>query len=100
MSKTPQSPQPVEDKPQTAKSLPHPCMYVGPPLRSPVPVGSGTVYSTGLPPALAQAVTENADLAALFVSLPDAGKALRGLEKGKGPLIASYTAVARAAGRK
>ena len=55
-------------------------MYVGPRRKDPIPLERGNVF-TSLPPVLQKAVAEDATLAALFVPLDQAGKALRQAER-------------------
>ncbi len=57
-----------------------PLMYVGPRRKDPIPLERGNVF-TSLPPALQKAVAEDTTLAALFVPLDQAGKALRQAER-------------------
>ena len=55
-------------------------MYVGPRRKDPIPLERGNVF-TSLPPILQRAVAEDTTLAALFVPLDQAGKALRQAER-------------------
>lgn len=88
---------PVSDQPLLAA---RPLMYVGPQIRNPVPLQCGAVYPNGLPALLQKAVKGNADLAALFLPLKEAGAALRDLESGRGQLVKHAKAVtAQSAGR-
>ena len=57
-----------------------PLMYVGPRRMDPIPLERSNVF-TSLPPALQKAVAEDKTLAAQFVPLADAGKALRQAER-------------------
>lgn len=55
-------------------------VYIGPNIIDPVPLSHRSVYVGGIPD-FAQALAKNdADLAGCFVSLAEAGKALRELE--------------------
>ena len=71
-------------------------MYVGPALRRPIPLQRGTVFHNGLPLAIKQATDASPDLAALFVPLKEAGKAMREMESGRGELVKRAKAVAKA----
>ena len=51
-------------------------MYVGKHRADPIPLSRGTVF-TSLPPSLQKAMAKDKTLAALFVPLSEAGKALR-----------------------
>lgn len=77
-----------------------PLMYVGPPLRTPFPVATGTPFPNGLPVPLQAAVDADADLKALFVPLAQAGAALRQLEKGAGDLVKPAKTVAKQYARR
>lgn len=55
-------------------------MYVGQRREDPILLERGNVFIS-LPPVLKKAVAENKDLAALFVPLSCAGKALRQTER-------------------
>ena len=69
-------------------------MYVGPTTRSPMPLQRGSVFANGLPPLVKAQTDKDADLAALFLPLKEAGQALRQLEAGSSPLIKHINAVA------
>ena len=79
----------VQDLPahaaQSGQTLP--VMYVGPSLSTPFPLSKGDVFSGGLPTLLQKAVREDADLAALFLPIKEAGRALREIERGAGDLV-------------
>lgn len=80
--------------PSTAQPAPA-VMYVGPDIKHPFPVATGTVFRGGLPAVLKTETSRNPDLAALFLPLKDAGKAMRQMEAGEGELMKQARAVAR-----
>lgn len=47
-------------------------VYVGPPLRNPLPLRNGTVFKGGLPVILQKAVQESPELAASFLPFSQA----------------------------
>ena len=59
-------------------------MYVGQRRKEPIPLERGNVFIS-LPPALSKALAKDRDLAAHFVPLSLAGKALRGQPAPKNP---------------
>ena len=66
-------------------------MYIGPTLRSPVPLTHRGVFSGGIP-AFARALTgKDAELAGCFVPLAEAGKALRELEGYPGTVAGEHS---------
>lgn len=68
------------DAAATATAAAQQLVYIGPNLIDPVPLSHRSVYVGGIP-AFAQALAErDADLAGCFVSLSEAGKAIRELE--------------------
>ena len=62
---------------QQKNEIAEPVMYTGPRRADPIPLSRGTVF-TSLPPLLQKAMAKDKALAALFVPLSEAGKALRG----------------------
>lgn len=67
----------LEDVPTPPAAGPGQVVYVGPRLLRPFPVGPLAVFRGVLPSPLAKAVAADADLAALFVPVVEAGTALR-----------------------
>lgn len=88
-----------EKNERAAEAPPVTLMYVGPRLRDPMPLQTGSVFPTGLPDILQRAVAADANLAALFLPVAEAGKALRDLEKGEGPLLTHLTALRKKASK-
>lgn len=70
-------------------------MYLGPSLASPVPLTHRSVFSGGLPAFARELLKNDKELAACFVPLKDAGKALRELEGAlpAGEITRNYTSV-------
>lgn len=67
----------TESSAPAAAATPAQVLYVGPRLLHPFPVGQRTIFRGPLPVPLAKAVEADADLAALFVPVADAGQALK-----------------------
>lgn len=81
-----------EDGPDTGREA---VMYVGPSLKRPYPVLSGTVFSGGIvPEPVAQAADANADLAALLVPVSQVGAARKALKDPNSDLARASAAVA------
>ena len=78
------------DTAQTASN--QPLMYIGPRLNNPLPLAHATVFSHGLPPALAT----HPHITALCVPLSQAGAAMQGVKKGTSPLASHITALIKA----
>lgn len=68
-------------KPQKNDSA-EPLAYIGPRRMEPFPLSRGAVF-TSLPPLLKKAMANDKNLAAQFVPLSEAGKALRGAARSK-----------------
>ncbi|MDL2268873.1 hypothetical protein LJC71_04955 [Desulfosarcina sp. OttesenSCG-928-A07] len=81
--------------PSATKQVPDAVMYVGPDIKWPFPVSKGTVFHSGLPAILKSTASKDPDLAALFVQMKDAGKALRELKDKAGALVKHAKAIAR-----
>ena len=68
-----------------------PLMYVGPTLRNPVPLTHRGLFSGGLPQFVRAIADKDADLAACFVPVAEAGKVLRELEGYPGSVPGEYS---------
>ena len=70
-------------------------MYLGPTLVSPLPLTHRSVFSGGLPAFAREQLKSDKELAACFIPLKDAGKALRELEGAlpAGEITRNYTSV-------
>ncbi len=81
-----------ESAPDTGREA---VMYIGPPLKRPYPVLSGTVFAGGVvPEELATAADGSTKLAALLVPVSQVGAARKALKDKTSDLARAYSAVA------
>jgi hypothetical protein len=66
-------------------------MYIGPTLRTPVPLTHRSVFSGGIPAFAKDLTGKDNDLAGCFVPLAEAGKALRELEGYPGTVAGEHS---------
>lgn len=89
------NPDPVEVE---TPSMPDQLMYIGPTVSTPTHLQHRAVFLGGLPADIKKLVEKDEELAACFLALPEAGKALRELDKmslalGQGVYVNRYNSI-------